>query len=265
MSAIAAAIGAAASIAGAGLSAYGAGKANQKSVDLAREMRRSDIEMWNKQNEYNSPAMQMQRLKEAGLNPNLIYGGGATHTAQQPPSAKVPEVQNTLASMAHVNLAPAISMYMDMQVKKAQIDNIQSQTKLNDERKITEVLNQGFKAISTQQGEQKLGVAKQLEKYTLQAADANVKKIQRAIDTQAFNEWIKREMLPFEKSNINSLMNLRDTENESKKLELNYQKGLRDAGLPIDTPWYLKLLFKSIVGDSKMKSFDEMRGWNSLK
>lgn len=32
------------------------------------------IDNWNMQNAYNSPAAQMQRFREAGLNPNLIYG-----------------------------------------------------------------------------------------------------------------------------------------------------------------------------------------------
>ena len=34
---------------------------------------------WNMQNQYNSPAEQMKRYKEAGLSPHLIYG--QTHTA----------------------------------------------------------------------------------------------------------------------------------------------------------------------------------------
>lgn len=33
---------------------------------------------WNKQNEYNSPLSQMQRYRDAGLNPNLIYGGSGS-------------------------------------------------------------------------------------------------------------------------------------------------------------------------------------------
>lgn len=37
--------------------------------------------MWNKQNEYNSPAAQMQRFSDAGLNPNLIYGQGSSGNA----------------------------------------------------------------------------------------------------------------------------------------------------------------------------------------
>lgn len=35
---------------------------------------RYNMKYWNLQNEYNSPVAQMQRFREAGLNPNLIYG-----------------------------------------------------------------------------------------------------------------------------------------------------------------------------------------------
>lgn len=35
-----------------------------------------DLQMWNLQNQYNDPVAQMQRLSKAGLNPNLVYGGG---------------------------------------------------------------------------------------------------------------------------------------------------------------------------------------------
>lgn len=57
----------------------------QKNIDRAdtvweREKAYNE-ELWAKQNEYNSPAAQMQRLKEAGLNPNLMYGQGTTGIA----------------------------------------------------------------------------------------------------------------------------------------------------------------------------------------
>lgn len=35
-----------------------------------------NVSMWKMQNEYNTPSNQMKRLKEAGLNPNLMYGKG---------------------------------------------------------------------------------------------------------------------------------------------------------------------------------------------
>lgn len=36
---------------------------------------------WTRNNAYNSPEQQMQRLREAGLNPHLVYGKGADNTA----------------------------------------------------------------------------------------------------------------------------------------------------------------------------------------
>ena len=56
--------------------------------------RRNARKDWNAQNAYNHPSQQMQRLKEAGLNPNLVYGGGATTIAQpiKSPDAQVPNI-----------------------------------------------------------------------------------------------------------------------------------------------------------------------------
>ena len=47
-------------------------KANRELAQYSFDMQRRMIQ---EQNEYNSPAAQMQRYKEAGLNPNLIFGG----------------------------------------------------------------------------------------------------------------------------------------------------------------------------------------------
>lgn len=55
---------------------------------LADEAYQRDVAMWNMQNAYNTPAQQMQRLNQAGLNPNLVYGSGNVtgNTAGSPPS-----------------------------------------------------------------------------------------------------------------------------------------------------------------------------------
>lgn len=56
-------------------------KQNERSERFSREMyaqQRSDsLSDWNMQNAYNDPSAQMQRLKDANLNPNLVYGNGA--------------------------------------------------------------------------------------------------------------------------------------------------------------------------------------------
>lgn len=105
-------------------------EANKTNIQLAEQARQHDISMWNAQNAYNTPAMQMQRMKEAGLNPNLVYGSGAGQTtASPPPKAPVPQVDNELASLAQMSITPMISLYQDWQVKKAQIDNLQAETR----------------------------------------------------------------------------------------------------------------------------------------
>lgn len=40
-----------------------------------------NLELWHLNNQYNSPASQMQRYQDAGLNPNLIYGQSNTANA----------------------------------------------------------------------------------------------------------------------------------------------------------------------------------------
>lgn len=62
---------------------------NQKNRDwnlnLAKLQNQWNIDQWNRENAYNSPAAQMARYKAAGLNPDLIYG-------QQNLSAVSPEM-----------------------------------------------------------------------------------------------------------------------------------------------------------------------------
>ena len=91
-------------------------------------------EMWNLSNEYNTPSAQMERLKAAGLNPNLVYGMGSSgnansFTAQQASTPKHQPVQ--LPDMLNT-----ISQYQDTQIKKeqasfiaAQRENVEQKTK----------------------------------------------------------------------------------------------------------------------------------------
>jgi hypothetical protein len=46
----------------------------------AAQQHKWNIQDWNRQNAYNDPSAQMARLKSAGLNPNMVYGGGSATT-----------------------------------------------------------------------------------------------------------------------------------------------------------------------------------------
>lgn len=49
-------------------------KNREYNLNLAKMQNQWNIEQWNRENAYNSPAAQMARYKAAGLNPDLIYG-----------------------------------------------------------------------------------------------------------------------------------------------------------------------------------------------
>nr|QPB07370.1 MAG: DNA pilot protein [Microvirus sp.] len=72
---------------------------NATNKSIAERNNQFNYEMWMRNNEYNSPASQMQRFKEAGLNPALIYGssGNAGNSSAPvkgtPYSAVKPNIQ----------------------------------------------------------------------------------------------------------------------------------------------------------------------------
>ena len=254
-------IAGAGSLLGSGLSSLGAANANRRGAELTREMRQSDIEMWNKANEYNSPIQQMQRLREAGLNPNLIYGNGATHTAQQAPSAKVPEVQNELASMGQLNAVPILSMYQDMQVKNAQMDNLKKQMEYTDSK----IINEGLKAISTSVNTEKnqfsLGQAKRLADSQFQTAMANLDKIRQDVNLKMVQQKLSQEFQPYKigesKQRIENLIE----DNKLKKLENQLQKELKPYGLTQSDNFIYRLLIP-LLGPRRNQTIREQ--WNNL-
>lgn len=69
--------------------------------------RKNALADWNRQNAYNAPAQQMQRYKEAGLNPNLIYS--QQNNAQPVRSTdyvapQAPDFQGVLAKSSQIKV-----------------------------------------------------------------------------------------------------------------------------------------------------------------
>nr|WAE43372.1 MAG: DNA pilot protein [Microviridae sp.] len=122
--------------AGAGLaqSSMNAAQNNQnqtqnfgQNMALSNLQYQQQIDMWNKANAYNTPASQMQRFKDAGLNPNLIYGqGNPGNSPNVLPKYEAPTARFNY--QPSIDLPSGISMYQDMRVKDAQVDNIKAQT-----------------------------------------------------------------------------------------------------------------------------------------
>lgn len=100
---------------------------NKENRKLAEYQFSRDLEMWNKGNIYNAPQAQMQRLKDAKLNPNLVYGSGAVagQSAGQIPKYQAP--QQDYSYQPPVNIPESIGAYQDMRMNNAQVDNLKAQ------------------------------------------------------------------------------------------------------------------------------------------
>ena len=95
--AFSAGVGALGSIAGSvsgGLFSANQARKNRKFQERMYNQQVQDtLDFWNKQNEYNLPSAQRQRLEDAGLNPLLMYGEGGVsgNLAQQPQLPSAPQ------------------------------------------------------------------------------------------------------------------------------------------------------------------------------
>lgn len=96
--------------------------------EQADKQRAWALEDWNRNNEYNSPSSQMARLKAAGLNPNLVYGNGATTTAAPVRSSETAKWSPHAPQVDASNIGQNIALYYDVRNKAAQTDNIKAQT-----------------------------------------------------------------------------------------------------------------------------------------
>lgn len=138
----AAAIGAGASIVSDIANLFGQSKANKDAQKWQEKMygqQRADaLKDWAAQNEYNSPKAQMQRLRDAGLNPNLVYGSGnAISPSAQIRSSSPGSYQPKAPTFSGVAAAGDKFMQIyDLRQRKAEADLTASQqTLVEDQRK----------------------------------------------------------------------------------------------------------------------------------
>lgn len=111
-------------------------------------------EMWNLQNEYNSPAAQMKRYQDAGLNPNLVYGQGTPGNAQNSPTynpaqavkAKAINPAQMIAPRFDFNPLEAYYMIAQTNQVNAQTRSIEQTNSINEATKQSKILQELYTA-----------------------------------------------------------------------------------------------------------------------
>ena len=96
---------------------------NQFAASESKKANQFNYLMWNLANEYNSPKNQMARLKEAGLNPNLVYGNGSVvgNTTTSTPTYN----KNSVMPYSDLALLTGMNAYQEFKNKEEQNLNMQ--------------------------------------------------------------------------------------------------------------------------------------------
>lgn len=143
-------------IIGAGASVYNNSQTNaanerinERTIAAQKEMQATqndwNLDMWNKNNEYNTASNQVQRLQEAGLNPAFYMGNGNASTS--PAQSPVVGTPNQIAAQQNPNIGDIISrmgndfynaMLADSLIDKNYKDAGLSQVQAETEKKLQE-------------------------------------------------------------------------------------------------------------------------------
>lgn len=83
----------------------------------------------------------MERLRDAGLNPNLVYGNGnnTAGTAASSPSyglAEAPNIIGEIGKVMQYNMMQTLNMMQQIQQTQAKVDTMESQRSLWDSMRI---------------------------------------------------------------------------------------------------------------------------------
>lgn len=111
-------------LAGAGLNALGG--ALGASINQADD-RSYAQQLWDKQNAYNDPSAQVERLKKAGLNPNMVFGqvGSSGSATTMPDSVKVSDSNSQnhfMDQLSSMMMIQANTANINAQAEKAKAD-----------------------------------------------------------------------------------------------------------------------------------------------
>jgi len=216
---------------------------NMGSARAQRRAQEWNLQQWHRQNAYNSPQAQMQRFKDAGLNPNLIYGRGNSGNAGAVAPAKAPDFKfkSPIQDMAR---------YADTSLIPLQRDNLEAQTmaqeasaNLTDAKTLTE-------ATKNNQNKFDLALAKDARTFTLAGIKARAEEQQQ----NALSALIKREIADATKADTIAIKGeeLRLKKSQVKGQDLlneirDFEKILNSAGIQKTDPLYFRI-FMQILG-----------------
>ncbi len=150
-------------------------KQRQWNEKMYNKERADNLEYWNMQNAYNAPTAQMQRLKEAGLNPNLVYGNGTVaNNASAPDNAKHQPLER---KPVNLDLHSPIAAYQNFKSQTAQTELTQKNIEIAEQDKLLKSLTGANMVIKNLSDKFDYDLKSELKETTVNMAEENLRKV----------------------------------------------------------------------------------------
>ena len=195
----------------AGANIYMQNQTNRTNRDIANENNRFNREMWNLQTQYNTPANQMQRFKDAGLNTSLMYG-----TPQNVASSPTPADTTGKAVAPQIQMDGVIANAMQQYQQNKLIDAQKSKL---DAEKIGQDIDNAKNSISLPYEERRQILGIQGQEQNIELLKSSIQKTASEIsniDQDTINKHLEGQQLEY---NIDYLHKTLQARIQTKVLE----------------------------------------------
>lgn len=207
---------------------------------------------WNMQNEYNSPLAVMQRYKDAGLNPNLLYGEGTSSPASMVRSSSPGNYQGKAPDFASVgsvviDALQAKALRANIQRTEAETSRIEESTRggrfkndLNDAIGLDRLA--AHEANRIEAGDQRYINEAMKAQAELDALSRDPSG--KLVSITAPSSMMQRVLSAGYASTFQKLSNLEKDGDIKSAIQTvkEFEARLAKAGIPPNSPWYLKSL-----------------------
>lgn len=263
-----------AEIAAAAIGAVGSGIDTIAQIGQNKKGREHQEYMYDKQNAYNTPVMQMQRFKDAGLNPHLIYGQGNSGnssgvpplTTQEAPKSKFADIaQNYIANRTQQTQVDNMKKAMEVMDAEIQLKNATTVNQLansaNTEQQ-TEHAGELFETVASQ-AKANLGVTTQ----NLETGLIQQDKLNAEIDNLLVNKDLTKAQISNVKQNIEEskarISNLvQDNSLKKAQVEMeNLKLNLLRQGININDPAWMRIMTQQLTGDKGTNNLQKVVDW----
>ena len=264
----------------------------QYGTDMYNKQRQDALTDLTNANAYNSPEQQMNRLRQAGLNPNLVYGKGADNTSAMVRSAQAQQGNAQAPSIQTTGTAQGIQTYTALKQSQAMTDQVYQNIALAKAEENLKQLTSSNMAIRNAYDQNSLEQARKLNDSVLLKANLENKTLESNISlntlrnnreeiaqtknlelttenilTQQQNraqQLLQNSTLPLQKQKLTEeIAQIQEQRNNLKKEGLlkDFELKMQSSGITKDSPWYTKFLTHYLAGGTPLtlEEIDKMR------